>query len=595
MSVHTRLFLKVFFSILLIFIFAYAHSGPPLEVYPLGKKKPEVSQYQKTSEEMEGDTLLTDVIKRFPGATVRSYGNPGQQTSVRFRGLRSANTLVLVDGMPANNHVTGDYDFGNTLTDSVGKISMISNSETILYGPGTLGNVLSIETRQATNPNPNRVLVEGGSFQTARVYGSKGIAEESYNAIAHVHGFRTAGLPQYEGKRVLGEKNKYHNYGGSFFFNRNMENKKLSMFFKNTTSALRYDNDTWIDPLPLKPMASQRIKKNLVGMRLTLNDPRQSYQHRFFASVQRQESDWPRERYANEQTSMLQYGGTAFWNAANTSKVMLQTQNSFLRQERGLRKDITTVGGALWHEIFPIKPLSVSGGVRADRHQVFGNYVSYSGEVRYQMDKTRFHVGGKRMRRAPCIGEYFSTFMPDNPDLKPEKGFTTEVGVQHSFSKKLSMGSTYFMTRTRDMILYRNRQMRNAERSIKTRGLENFIHFPVGEKFKGEVVYTFIELVKNKGPVETYIPRHQLSGTLSGKISENWKISGSGEWVSARKNWGGQILNNHTLARVQVDYRIRKGWTAYIKAHNVFDENYRLDQDYRTPRRAFYVGTRLIF
>src|SRR5215475_5972566 len=58
-----------------------------------------------TNEEMQRRQLRTaaDALKSVPGVSVQQSGGPGTQTSIFIRGANSNQTLVLIDGMVAND------------------------------------------------------------------------------------------------------------------------------------------------------------------------------------------------------------------------------------------------------------------------------------------------------------------------------------------------------------------------------------------------------------------------------------------------------------------------------------------------------------
>src|SRR5262249_6520746 len=53
---------------------------------------------------------VADALRSLPGVAVSRTGNEGGLTQVRIRGAEGNHTLVIIDGIPANNATTGEFD-----------------------------------------------------------------------------------------------------------------------------------------------------------------------------------------------------------------------------------------------------------------------------------------------------------------------------------------------------------------------------------------------------------------------------------------------------------------------------------------------------
>src|SRR5437773_7629792 len=74
-----------------------------------------------SSEDLEQKQIerVSDALREVPGLAVVQTGTPGQLTSVFTRGLNSAHTQVLLDGIPINQGLAGQFDFANLTTDNI--------------------------------------------------------------------------------------------------------------------------------------------------------------------------------------------------------------------------------------------------------------------------------------------------------------------------------------------------------------------------------------------------------------------------------------------------------------------------------------------
>ena len=67
---------------------------------------------------------------------------------MRIRGAEGNHTLVLIDGIEANNTADGEFDFSNLSAEDIERIEVIRGPMSGLYGSNAVGGVINIITRQ---------------------------------------------------------------------------------------------------------------------------------------------------------------------------------------------------------------------------------------------------------------------------------------------------------------------------------------------------------------------------------------------------------------------------------------------------------------
>jgi len=67
---------------------------------------------------------VADALREVPGLAVVQTGTPGQLTSVFLRGLPSQDMQVLLNGIPINQGLAGQFDFANLTTDNIDRIEI---------------------------------------------------------------------------------------------------------------------------------------------------------------------------------------------------------------------------------------------------------------------------------------------------------------------------------------------------------------------------------------------------------------------------------------------------------------------------------------
>src|SRR5437762_14266116 len=111
---------------------------------------------------------VSDALRAVPGLSVVQTGTPGQLTSVFMRGLPSQDMQVLLDGIPINQGLAGQFDFANLTTDNVERIEVARGPQSTIYGPRALAGVVQIFTKQGTGAPGFTVSEEGGTYDTFR-------------------------------------------------------------------------------------------------------------------------------------------------------------------------------------------------------------------------------------------------------------------------------------------------------------------------------------------------------------------------------------------------------------------------------------------
>src|SRR5438477_3845204 len=135
---------------------------------PLEQSPASVSVIDSQDLDQKQIERVSDALREVPGLSVVQTGTSGQLTSVFTRGLNSAHTQVLLDGIPINQGLAGQFDFANLTTDDIDRIEIVRGPQSTLYGPRALAGVIQIFTKQGSGPPGITLSAEGGSYDTFR-------------------------------------------------------------------------------------------------------------------------------------------------------------------------------------------------------------------------------------------------------------------------------------------------------------------------------------------------------------------------------------------------------------------------------------------
>ena len=135
---------------------------------PLDRSPASVSVISSQDIDNKQIERASDALREVPGVAVVQTGTPGQLTSVFMRGLPSQDMQVLLDGIPINQGLAGQFDFANLTTDNIDRIEVARGPQSTIYGPRALAGVVQVFTKQGSGPPGITLSSEGGSYGTFR-------------------------------------------------------------------------------------------------------------------------------------------------------------------------------------------------------------------------------------------------------------------------------------------------------------------------------------------------------------------------------------------------------------------------------------------
>jgi vitamin B12 transporter len=116
--------------------------------------------------------FLGEALRTVPGIQVLNLGGPGQQTTIRTRGLRSDATAVLVDGLRFRDASTTQGDASSLLGTmnfaGTERVEVLRGSGSSLYGTNAVGGAVNLITRDGGAPTHGGLVMEGGGLGMMR-------------------------------------------------------------------------------------------------------------------------------------------------------------------------------------------------------------------------------------------------------------------------------------------------------------------------------------------------------------------------------------------------------------------------------------------
>lgn len=127
------------------------------------------------------DVLLTEL----PGVEFTLSMN--QQVSLNMQGLGGMAILFLIDGERMAGETLDNVDFQRISTDNIERIEIVKGAASALYGSNSVGAVINIITKKATEPwSLNLNTLFGSQHNEQRHGGSFGLHSGKWNSLTNV-------------------------------------------------------------------------------------------------------------------------------------------------------------------------------------------------------------------------------------------------------------------------------------------------------------------------------------------------------------------------------------------------------------------------
>jgi vitamin B12 transporter len=435
--------------------------------------------------------FVADLLTMTPGAMVMRSGAPGSLTSLFVRGGESDYTKVLLDGIPLNEP-GGSFYLNNLTTENLERLEIVRGAYSSLFGTDAMSSVIQLVTRRAdgTIKHPRvSAQLDGGTYRTlhasAGVSGatrrldySLGAAQfNSDNRVPNSRlenttlsanlglALRDTATLRFTGRGEL----EHAGTPGQTAFGR----PDLDAFFERHDGVGGVTFDQWLTPsfrqrASYSLASSDQTSTNLIAdppFRATYKglvagfqssdflDDTVGHLKRHHASYQ---ADWRLPSSLSRGDHLLTF--LADWDAerATQSNRRSGARTVNARDNFG----VSAQDQILWPRIF------VTLGGRIERNATFGTeavpraaIVMVVHPANGSLGETRVKASGGLGIKEPTMVESFSLspFFRGNPDLKPERSRSLELGIDQRFARdRAKIEATWFDNRFEDIISVRS-------------------------------------------------------------------------------------------------------------------------------------------
>jgi vitamin B12 transporter len=568
---------------------------------------------------------VQDILADVPGLATHRTGIYGKDSSLFIRGTNANHTLVLVDGMRANDpgSANGTFNFSHILADMVERVEIVRGPLSTLYGSDALGGVVNIITRKGSG-KPSVVLnAEGGSFNSFAGSAAVQGAVDRFNFNVGIAGFISDGISvtpkSQRGPGVKGEDDPYRN----FTFNARLgmevtDNFEVSLFGRYIKTRSQYDNWPVEDP-NLREKSEQFYGravgelllmdgrwKQTFGLGYVYNDrrdldaPDAITPFPFVLDAhrvgKRLKADWQNDvQVADFWKVTFGVEGEKEWYDSNVDGVKIEA-------------DATTLGAFLQNRFTIMDRVFLTLAARLDRHSDFGTHPTFSAGIAYlhRETDTKLKASVGTAYKAPTLDQLHGTIpafgFSGNPNLDPEKSVGFDIGFEQAlFDGKLRFGSTYFRNWIRDLIDFNLTfsTLINVDK-VHTWGLESFIAVQPLPWLTARFDHTWTRTEDQATGMQlARRPRHKITGSIDITPIERLMLGFSVTWNDDRTDFLPSFATgtnpSYTVARFTASYQVTEQLQVYGRLENAFDDKYTDPAGFAQPGFAAYAGTRVKF
>jgi vitamin B12 transporter len=597
---------------------------------------------------------VADMLRYVPGLDVIRNGDIGQSTSVFIRGADSRHTLVLIDGIEANDPADpgGRFDFANLMVDDIDRIEIVRGGESAVYGSDALGGVINIITKRGRGKPKATLMGEGGSYNTYKVIGGSdgGVGKLNYNISASqfgTQGFSAAAreLDNFERDRyenttvkagVNGDLLENLNLAWTLHYNRGVD--KLDNCGgrgcddpnnHNTTNQLFTRGQGGLSLFDGRWQQALGVSYSLTG-RKGLNpwDPLNPFVGASYFDGQKVKVNWLNDVVPLDDHK-LTFG-------AEDEEDSIDSQSSFfqdpvLTEQPPINKSMNTAGVFLQHRWNVQEGWFSTAGVRYDRNDISGSKVTWRTSQSFAVESIGLRLKGNYGTgfKVPTLYQLYAPetvltvqgqdpiiFPPlGNPDLRPESSRDWDIGFEQDlWDKRAQFGASYFHNDFFNLIEVRSFSSgyENIGRA-QADGAEVFFQVQPHSMVSLRGQYTYMDTEQlpeaSDPPGDIYAgnpllrrPRNKgsfdviVNPTDDSEVNVNVLAVGRKDDVDFAKFPAERVtLPGYVLVNLNARYTITQNLQVFGRLNNLLNKSYQEVFGYGTPGFSAFAGLQLSY
>ena len=564
---------------------------------------------------------VSDALREVPGLNVVQTGTPGQLTSVFMRGLPSGDMQVLLDGIPINQGLAGQFDFANLTTDDIDRIEIARGPQSTIYGPRALAGVVQIFTKQGAGPPGATVTSEGGSYDTYREtlqsdgkvgdfdYSLGGSRLDTDNARPNNEYRNTSGITN-----IGWSPNEQLRIGGMFAYSESETGNPNTIFMPRPID--HFLTEKWFIAPRIDVHVADWWDHRLIfdyDHERQVNDPNQDgfIPGTTFIGPTRALFVRTTIDYQNDlrPTSWLTLTSGLFYNTNDIGQQRPFVSQAFGPLPKFISDDVQENAVYLQSMVNFRNLIFVAGG-RYDEFNQFGSVWTYRVASSYKIDQTNttLHSSVATGFSPPSSQD---KIFGNNFDLKPDKDFAWDIGFEQRLCEnRVVLDATYFHNDLSNVVGF-NQSFNKALNlgTAETQGLETELRVQPIADLTLKASYTYLDAMKTssrdvgapEGSRLPRRPRNEVYLSASYLWCKKLRTTIEAKWVNAREELNQNFfgpnfdIEDYNFVNFAAEYEVSSHFSLLGRIDNLTNEHYSEVFGFPNLGRALYGGAKVRF
>jgi len=574
-----------------------------------------------------GQSSLVELLQRQKGITISSYGTGGSAASVFLRGTTNNQTLVLIDGIRADDSFNGGANWPALPLNIIDHIEVVFGPQSSMYGADAIGGVIQIFTKTGDGPAQIGASLGYGTYGTSISQASiSGSTEGEQKVRYSLSGSQTLSM----GFNTIASNNidglKPGNRTG--YVQDSMTGKISQEWGKGQEVGLQFLQSRLNNQLPgLDPQEGYQQIQNQISQlgtysiysRNQINEVWQS-----FVQVSAQtnngltHSPQSQSGYGPYDSTLNQRQNTYTWQndvaigkdilqilAERRTQVVSSNQLNYNSSDYpfpmlGFNQTRDTNSSAISYQLNRGSNIS-NFSVRNDSITGYGPQTTGAASYGYFLTKDwRTNINYGTGFRAPTFNDlYYPGY--GNTAVLPEKSKNTEAGVHYE-----KAGSDAHLVAFSNSIsnLIQTTKI-NCPLGTGSSGCASNVSSAkiTGASLSGsQALFNFIIKASftqqnpvNQGTDTTLVKQAKRYGNVAVEyIHSNLTTGVEGTASGRRYDYLGSNtgMGGYALYNLYANYSFEKDWSLFARWNNIFNKDYQLSYGYNTPGSNVFAGIR---
>ena len=397
---------------------------------------------------------LDELLRFVPGIEVQQRGPQGSQSDLIIRGGTFQQVLVVIDGMRANEPLTGHFSAYIPIhPEEIERIEVIKGAAAAIFGPDAVGGVVHVITKAFTHNFGTKTKSAAASLQSGQYGMFNGrIALSSSNKKSYVSG----GLQQNKAKgmQMRGTTGYFDNDLANISYARKL-NDAWRLMVRAAADSRDFNAQNFYTSF-LSDTASEKVSSTWQQLALTRTSEKSTFSILANARQLKDVYSFRPVSIANQNSTKLfnadlRHTVRLKWQQAKFSSGMQVFNKQITSNDRGNHKHLHTgIYANLQHQL--LNKLFVTEGIRADWDQSYKWALIPQLNLAYTGTLATLRASiSKGIRDADFTERYNNFNKPlvtggsiGNPALEAERSLNMEIGADLLLDKPVQVHATIF-------------------------------------------------------------------------------------------------------------------------------------------------------